>query len=690
MRGHFSYIFCWVVLLPLHLVIAQRSDASLWGTHNNEVCKLYWETYSWPSSLSGFVIQKRTAKDTIWKQLNNVPIYPQIAPRDWSNLGLNTLESQTFSKTYESYLEEGKLSPNSKAHLLKALIQYNGLQAGDRINMKNDYNIALILGFAYVDHTYKKSERTSYGLFYVDNEGKIANSPVAVFKPERNPKLTLDKKFELNQGQLSILWSIPQTHYTQNGIYGFTISRKENGSNEETKIFEAPLYYHKAENGNIYWQLLDHGANPTLDYIYKLTPVTIFQTQLKPIEIKYKASQYKPVKVPAIDSLTLVNGAEFRIKWKPDSLLPFKKRIKCIFIERSAEDPAIFTQIATGISLKTNSFTDSSLLKYQQNYSYRLCIIDTKGALWKGKSHRMPFLGTRLPTKVDSLKVSFKMVLNKPYVFLTWTKSRYSTGYVLSSDEKGNGKLFENLSMPLIENNELLHEITGDGGMYQFSITPVNANGMRGESSTVSIAIPTLRLPPFPEFNATLNKNNLVEFNWEYPTDIQLKGFNIIADGHTLLSIKDVTASNRKYTLPLYDSSQANKVIVYQFEAIGIAGTKKSPIAPVHIPHYKTGKPLQLKATLKKENGKYYAVLTWLPPTSTTETATMYRIFADADAPNEFIQINNDKPHKEQTYTFLLPDPDRATYSFKIASETATGHIGPVATVTLSLKDLKK
>jgi hypothetical protein len=680
-----------IFLNPAYQVLAQRSGASLRGGETDKAMKLYWETYDWPQNLIGFNIKKQSSGNTGWNKLNKDVIFPQVDERNWENMGLVDDEAKSIQQTYLKYLSEGKLSKITKEELLQKLQQSGGLKSGDRLNMKQDYNVALILGFAFIDHTYKKSDNTTYGLFYVFEDGHESEQPVATFYPG-DVKIKPVIEASVNKGKIKLFWSVNEKDYFKAGLFGFKISRKEDKSGKETNLTEELIGYQKSDNGQLQWLFTDENANTSLDYTYTFIPVTILQTQLKPFEFRFKAALYKSIHTPSIDSIGVVNDTDLRIYWKTDSLLSDKKQIKEFYLERRNADTLQFTRI-TKLNYKNKIYTDTTGLQYGQSYIYRLSVTDKKGKEWFGSPADVFYTGIKIPVKPDSLKAEFQMIMDKPHVHLSWAKStsKNTFGFVFLSDEEGTGKLIENLSIPLIKSNEILYEISGDGGLeYQFSIVPVNEKGMRGEGNTVKCSVPLLNLPLFNSFSATLNKNNLTELSWEYPKETAIKGFNILVNGHTIATPEDLPKESRKYVVQLYNPEDAKKVNVYQVEAIGAVVSRKSSVSPLYLPSYKLSSPENLRVALRKDKGRSYADLSWEFNKEQVQDIKGYILFTDESSENAFHQITKGNLHKELNFSYKINNPGRSAYTFKVAAVSNKGEISPAASITLNLKDIKK
>ncbi|MBO9703533.1 MAG: fibronectin type III domain-containing protein [Sporocytophaga sp.] len=695
MKNIFKIILLILIIIILQSagqVWAQRTGSSLRGGETDKVMKLYWETYEWPEHLIGFNIKKQTKASNGWNKLNKEVITPQIDERNWTNQGLDEEEANNVQQIYLKYISEGKLSKITKGELLQKLQLLGGLKSGDRLNMKQDFNVALILGFGFIDHTYKKSDNASYGLFYVYEDGHESEQAMATFSPEE-VKIKPTVEFSVNKSKLKLSWSVSEKDYNIAGLYGFKISRKDDKTGIQTNLTEDLIGYQKSDNGKLQWLFFDESAKTSIDYTYTFFPVTILQTQLKPFEHKFKASLFQSMHTPSIDSISIINDTDIQIYWKADSLLSDKKRIKEFYLEKRNVDTLQFTRITKSLDLKHKSYTDTSNLQYGQSYIYRLSVTDKKGKQWPGTPLNIFYTGVKLPTKPDSLKAEFRMILDKPYVHLYWAKSssKNAAGFVLQSDEEGSGKLLENLSVPLIKSNEFLYELSGEGGKdYQFRIIPVNERGMRGEGSTAHCKVPLLKLPLFTNISATLNKSNLVELSWDYPKESEVKGFNVLVNDQIIATYEDLPKDSRKYTVQLYLPKNAKKVNVYQVEAIGTVVSRKSSVAPLYLPSYKLPQPEKLTISLIKEKGKSYAALSWEYNKEEKNDIKGFLLFADEGAENAFLQVTKGELLKEMKFNYQIKDLDRNSYTFQVSAVSDKGEISPATSITLNIKDIKK
>src|SRR5690606_11579854 len=118
--------------------------------------KLYWEIFEWPEELMGFNVKRKEGEQGVWQQLNTEVISPQVGERNWKNVGLNEDQEAHIRKTLTAYFASGSMKSVTSMEMLSRFRQVGGPQAGDRLRMKEEFEIALILGFGFIDNAYSK------------------------------------------------------------------------------------------------------------------------------------------------------------------------------------------------------------------------------------------------------------------------------------------------------------------------------------------------------------------------------------------------------------------------------------------------------------------------------------------------------------------------------------------------------
>lgn len=669
-------------------------DIRFRGAEDQGHLKLYWETFAWPENLSGFNIKMKESEDKPWVKLNREVIYPQVAPRNWKNLGLNQEQSAAISRVLDIYLSSGDMQAVSKEEMLSRFVKSGGIQAGDRLTMKEDFNIALILGFGFIDNDYKKHKKASYAVFYVDNYGNEADEPAVTFTPEKVKKVRPEVQFRSNRNRISLQWKFPMDQYFQAALYGFKVYRYAENQDNPVFISRKPIGF-LTEKGNDYlWQLSDSDADPDSNYTYILTPSTIFQTDYKPIAAKYISKKHKSLPLPEIDTVILKNNKDVVIAWNFDNLEKTEiRKIDHVILEKASADSLSFQEVWRSSSLKSEEFLDTISLTYGSTYFYHLTLIDKDGETIRGKDKIFTYLGHSAPKAPANARAEFKMINDNPYVYLSWEKqnSQNVRGYLLETDELQEGQFLKMGSIPLIEDNNFLFKVDSKGGRkYSFHIIPVGSDGFKGDTVSVSCEVPDLFLPLFNDFKVSLNKQNVVLLTWSYAEEIKLNGFNLLVNDERILSYKTIGSSARSLELKNFKVDNLGKLNRFHLEAVGEGGRSMSMGPSVYLPENQIAVPEIENINLIRAKEEWVAVITWIYPNSENKKLPDFQLFVDESVEGDILPNKILKAPKLLQYEYKIPDPFRDTYTFQLAAISKEGILSPVAEYTLNLAKQKK
>lgn len=689
------YYLILVILLALVTtsgVVAQ--DIKLRGAEDQGHLKLYWETFNWPENLSGFNIKLREKEGKPWVKLNQEVIYPQVQERNWKNLGLNEAQATEISRVYQVYIKSGDIQEIGKEEMLSRFVQSGGIQSGDRLTMKEDYNIALILGFGYIDNDYRLHKKASYAVFYVDNYGNELKEPAVIFSPENVKKVKPEIKFKGKRKSISVQWQLPKDQYFLAALYGFKVYRQSENQNNFTFISRKPIGYEKEKGNDYFWSIQDSEADPDSNYTYILTPSTIFQTDYKALTARYISKKHRSVALPEIDSVFLRNNQDVAITWNFDNLEKTEKRkIGQVILEKASANSLVFEEVWRNSSLKSYEYLDTLNLNYGSTYFYHLTLIDKDGGIIRGEDKIFTYLGHSKAKGPSNARAEFKMINDNPYILISWEKQNEEEirGYLLETDEIQEGQFLKLGSIPLIEDNSFLFKVDSKGGRkYGFNIIPVGADGFKGDTVSVSCEVPDLFLPLFNDFKISLNKENVLLLNWSYAEEINLKGFNLLMNDQQVLSYQSISSSDRSLELKNFKADNFGKLNRFHLEAVGDGGRSKSMGPSVYLPKNETTVPEIKDIQLVRKKDEWVALITWNYPITENQKMPSFQLFVDGSVEGDIFSGYTIKSPKVLQYEYKIPDPYRDTYTFQLAAFSKTGILSPVAEYTINLAKQKK
>jgi len=671
-------------------VAAQWTE--LHGTAEGEQMKLYIETRDWPQRLIGFNLKKRSLNGE-WALLNPNPVTPQFsADRNWANLGLNQEQINTITTDFQTYVESGKIKPISEDRFLEIMREVEGLKSGDRLRMKNDFQLALMAGFAYVDNSYDPEKDQEYGVFLVDQQRQEEESPLAVYSTAGKSRMALDFSFSRKKEGIQLQWSQSASAIEENGVFGFNLYRAKKGKKNMTLLTPSPLGA-KFKNGETrQYHYSDKEADPTEDYTYKLAVVNMFQKETHSLEKDYEARAFESLEIPSIDSIHLVDQINVQLNWELDLKRRASKRITKIRIQRAEASKLNFSTVGE-VESDDESWVDKNRLKYGKPYVYRIEIEDDQGNKWHSPTKNFLYMGTLKPPAPVNPQAQFRMINQEPYVVLNWEKQSaqdsVTQGFLLYSDQLEEGEMLYEASIPMIAETEYRYPLNSWGGRsYTFRIEPVNSEGETGPSVEVSCQVNSLRLPRLGVIKASLTENNQVALEWNYPEDAGINGFRVIMNEQMIAGPEEVSAESRTWVVsdPV---TKDNGMVDFQVEAVADNGTTRSMPASLYLPglekNINLSAPGKLEAETQEENETLYAHLTWEAPEGDNDEISGYILYVDSGEEGVVLKQAAMPLIKATEYKYEIPDTERDQYTFRISAITKDKKEGPYAEVTLEL-----
>ena len=145
-----------------------------WSAQKDQV-QLRWQTATWPKGAKGFLVKRRAIGATEWQALGNGKVVvPGVdANRDWAAQGLTEAQATKLKGTLQKRLTDKTVTPVLPAEFL-AHMKQEGMPMGARIMLRQDPELALILGFCAIDNAAGEGKGAiEYGLFVVAEDGTV-------------------------------------------------------------------------------------------------------------------------------------------------------------------------------------------------------------------------------------------------------------------------------------------------------------------------------------------------------------------------------------------------------------------------------------------------------------------------------------------------------------------------------------
>jgi hypothetical protein len=512
--------------------------------------RLYWETRNWPQWLEGYAIKSRSGQSD-WSDLHADVIRPNFHPvRDWSNQGLTEAEVAALLAAREATF--GQRIPDRPAEEVLALLRrYDGLQSGDRLSQKMDYNIALFSGFAYIDHVPGGAGQRAYGLFPVDREGTVSPEPVSTWQA-RPEKPVIEQPVVVEQsvsdGVIVLEWKYAREEARQQALFGFRIYRQDKATGEWINLVETPIGSIEGDADSLHFNFYDTLGNPTEDQIYVLQAVNMFQQSFGQTESAFQAERFRPLPRPQIASHRVVNDADVLVEWSyPEKAAG---RVKGFYVERAQN--GTFNRISALLPPDTRNFADDGYKEYSQVYDYRVVAVDKWDKEWSGSRIILLYLGQSRPPQPTNLKGSLVIQKGQPGILLQWEPTpaadKRTRSFRILSDVNEPGNLLLQSQIEAFSGNRFFFPLKTNGGRWiEMGLLPITGEGITGDPATVEVYMPIIKLPPVTGVASSFDRNSYsVELSWDYPTNLaDLSGFRVLMDGKAVPGIGELPADAR-------------------------------------------------------------------------------------------------------------------------------------------------
>ncbi len=666
---------------------------SLEGSTSLDQTKLYIETRDWPQNLEGFNIKKRSLEGS-WKQLNSTPIAPQIdIDRDWTNLGLTDQQAERVRATLTEYLQEGQLQPISAQDMVTKLKAVGGLGSGDRLRLKEDFQLTLIIGFGFIDNTYEANVDEEYGVFFVTANGEEKGDVLAVYHPQ-SVDMDIDIHFLRKSGGIQLRWQLDSADVAVAGIFSFDIYRGQDSSSLSKIRNVSVVPVDKKDAQNLY-QFTDANVDAGDDHFYAVSVVNKFQEEIARGLKRYQAALYESMTIPNIDTIITVNDVHNRLFWQGSWDRSEKDRVEEIVIERSVATLIDFHEIGA-TSRDSVAFTDSTEMEYGTRYLYRLNVRGQEVDYGSSETFNYLYLGSPQAKTPAFGDATFEMVDGEPHILLTWQKKddadSATVGYLLYSDEVRPDTFLQLASVGTILTNSYRLRIGKNvGRTYRFRIQPINDLGERAPYLELSVDVGALRLPPPGDFSFKVADGAALQLDWSFPEQYKIRGFNIYMNGVIIADTSQVGPDTRTWRISKPAITESGSVSV-QVEALGEWTSSLSREKSLYLPRFRNAAlvppPDNLEATLKKEKKLRFAEVKWEVPDTGDKRVIGYQLWIDED--EEGSLIKQQQLLRENILTYQLPDLKRDAYTFRVAAVNEDRKQGPPAEVTLALKKKKR
>lgn len=570
------------------LVSTQVEWLKLLGTVQDGCVKLKWtiEDY-WPENIAGIFIKRRQAadeenRDGKWRPVSSKPIYPELnEKRDLSDLGLDQNEQIILRKKMKDLFNRQRLKPLSRKEFLAKIFNASIEELkGFNLAFYKDYDYALFSGFGYYDHRFSSSDVYEYGLFPVDNNGKISPKPVSTFiireYDNDDPGFSVQLNVEKAKIGTFLRWSYPVKEFHERALFGYNVYRSELKPEDKLKFEKlniTPISTINKKDDHWLWHFIDKKADNAKRYVYAIVPVDHFQKEYKKTIYRYYSEPnifdlYRLMGDVRIESVSQKTDNAVEIKWSFGS--KEEKYIQGFIVERTRLPERELAAISTLLSPNTRNFMDMEDKKEGEVYMYRVSVMHNNNAIKRSVPVSLYYVNlVKLPPP-SGLMAHYIDEEDGGYVYLAWEKFKgesldLNSGYVIFTDLVEQGTMIREASIPLITDEQYTYRLGAYGGReFTFGVAGKSKFGIIGEIATVSHNIPIKQIPRVVKVKyKELNEGKQIKLQWDYKDINDLKGFEIYQNGELATTSISLGRYDREW---ISEELEPNRL--YKFEVV--------------------------------------------------------------------------------------------------------------------------
>jgi len=564
----------------------QQLQVKLQGEGNGDVVRLKWIPQSWPASLEGFIIKRRSSGSG-WISITASTVYPELSlNKPLENVETLPAEQRRLFQKLTGLINAKRAVEISKEQYKAVVLDKpRGLQ-NLAISFLVDFDFALLNGFGMIDRKIPRAEIYEYGLFPKYKDSPVAQDPISIFQwkfgDKPNTELTASSDIKRERGNgIIITWSIDTKIFKERNFVGFHIYKRLNDAKFE-KMNQSLILLSVKNNPEYLTQRDTIPVNEKNTYSYAAVPVTQFGTEGTRIEAFFNpALSTATVTIPKLQHVPGISDAN-KIDFVWDLVQTNEVAILGFQIERKSDASGSYQLVSEVLPPSTRKFSDMQLSK-SGYFFYRLKLIGRdKEMLFSNEVVLFYAHSQILPKPVN---VSGKVIDEggKRFVEIRWEASpdteAQTKGYAIYVGKPTEETLYEDTRIPLITKNSYRHPIDEyASGEWKFAVVGVSTVNDRSEQSEpVTVFVSTKNVPDVNNRKMQLEGGS-VKITWVYSVDDlpDLAGFRIFQNGEMVADEKILGAEKREWTsVPL----ESGKRYRYEIQAVTRFGVESNKTA---------------------------------------------------------------------------------------------------------------
>jgi hypothetical protein len=538
----FTVITCW------QTVFAQSGIADLQAqSPDGKTVKLAWVTTSMPPGFNGFDIKRKDGLGE-WKQLNTVPLMPGISlKKDLTPYESDNMDATRIKEKLKDLITAGKLREyDFNTFIAKWAANDKEIQEVMGLAML-DFDISIISGFGFVDHTVSQKMEYQYGLFLHQNGelvDKISWNYGTV--PDLDVVREISSKALPGRPGIELSWTAEATRIKSSLIAGFNVYKRG------IRLNDHPIWVTAGKDlSGFSWN--DAAANSSVAEQYSISAESIFG-----IEGLITSYNYVPAEHPTGYSKTVVTSISSRGYYYRDGILvnwTFPKDqerfISGFYVEKD-NMPDGYRRVSDLLPADQHSFVDNTGSPVSTPFRMRIIAAYKDRTMFAGIARMFNYFPLIDPPKPQNVQAVVKTERQNVFVKVSWdrpmdgdsTTDRFSVWCVRNALDKAT-QIAGNLTP---SQNTCGYDIPqGVSATIGFFVSASSRFSGESISDTVYVVTPSTFLPA-PTLHASRTGDSSVAVHWDFTDVSDLAGFRLYSNGSLIADEKKLVRGVRDYT----------------------------------------------------------------------------------------------------------------------------------------------
>lgn len=543
-----SALLAIVLIFTLALSSAAQSGVAdlLAQSPDGRTVKLVWITTNMPPGFNGFDIKRKDGLGD-WHQLNTVPLLPGISlKKDLGPYESDNTDATRIKEKLRDLIKAGKLREYD-FNTFAARWGANDKEVQDVMNMAMlDFDISIISGFGFVDHTVTQKMEYQYGLFLHQNGelvDKISWNYGSV--PDLDVVRDISSKALPGKPGIELSWAGDAAKMKSSFIAGFNVYKRG------IRLNEHPIWVTTGKDAG-YFSWNDANANSSLQEQYSISAESVFG-----IEGFISSYNYNPAEHPTGYSKTAVTSIASQGYYYRDGILvawtfPRDQEhfISGFYVEKD-NMPDGYRRVSGLLHPDSRSFIDNTGSPVSTPFRMRVVAAYKDKTMFPGIERMFNYFPLIDPPRPQNVQAAVRTERNSVVVKINWDRpmngdsatDRYSVWCLRNTGEKATLIAGSLTPSQTTCGYEVPQGVSTRLGFYVSASSRFSGESI---SDTAYVVTPSTFLPA-PAVSVSRLDDSTALVQWHFTDVSDLEGFRLYNNGTLLVGEKELARGVREY-----------------------------------------------------------------------------------------------------------------------------------------------